>query len=388
MTAELYNDHKFSKKDVLLLDGIDNFTRHDLDQLAARRRGGVPEAILSVCVSTTAACNIRCWYCYALENKKRNKDQLTAEEYKSLIDQAVDLGARTMIVCGDGEPTYDSLLTEAILPHGRKRGLQPVVVTNGTVFGNDLTARQLHGMTGRDLTKFIADHGASLLVKLETLDGALYEQIVQKEGAWGWFMQGLDNIMESGFAKHEDRADGTYTRLSFTGIATKENYESVPAMKKFARDHGAQYICKVPSPTGGALDHVDTKLFAPDVVAKVRKEIDLYTDKRETLTPIILDGDACMTCLAWHLGPVISETGYYVECYTSTADKFGSIREKSLAQLLRETQKDTVFDNPCPIKDRLYAKLTDQRGGGTGEPLMQIKKLTRKGDVVSGVSVR
>jgi MoaA/NifB/PqqE/SkfB family radical SAM enzyme len=354
--AELYNDHTFSKKDILLLHGIDNFTRSDLDQLRLRREAGMPEAILSICVSTTAAFNIRCWYCYALSNKKPNPAQLSRVEYEELIDQAVELGAKTMIVCGDGEPTYDPHLTN-IISHAHQHGLTPVVVTNGTVFGNDAVAMNKHGMSGRQLAQFLYDHGASLLVKLETLDADLYEDIVKIPGAWNWFSTGISRLTEIGFGGTWDAEDGTYTRLSFTGIATTENINEVPKLREWARSKGAQYICKVPSPTGGALDSVQ-KLFPPDKVGEVRKQIDHYTDKRETLTPVVLDGDKCMTCLAWHLGPVITETGDYVECYTATEFTFGNVREKSLRQILLDKKKGTDFDNPCPIKDRLYAKLT------------------------------
>ncbi|MFE7117240.1 radical SAM protein [Streptomyces sp. NPDC057654] len=358
-TANLFNDHTFSKKDVLLLHGIDNYNRDDLDLLKEVRENGNPDAILSICVSTTSACNIRCWYCYALGNKKRNPSQLSVDEYRNLIDQAVDLGARTMIVCGDGEPTYDPALTD-IVRHAVSRELMPVIVTNGTIMGNDRVSKHLHGLDGRELTQFLSDSGASLLVKLETLDPKLYESIVNVRGAWEKFEAGVDRMMAAGFGDTWEQPDGTYTRMSFTGIATKENVDSVPTMKQWARDHNAQFICKVPSPIGGALDQAATKLFPPAEVESVRTLIDNYTDKRETLTPIVLDGDKCMTCLAWHLGPVITEEGYYVECYTATEATFGNVREKSLSQLLKEKVKGTDWDNPCPIKDRLYVQLTQK----------------------------
>lgn len=368
--AELFNEHTFSKKDVLLLNGIDNYNREDLDILKSVRENGKPDAILSICVSTTSACNIRCWYCYALGNKRRNPRQLSIEEYRELIDQAVDLGAKTMIVCGDGEPTYDPNLIPMI-EHATSRDLMPVVVTNGTIIGNDRVCQHIHGRDGASLASFLIDHNASLLVKLETLDPALYEGIVGVKGAWRKFETGVNRMLDAGFGRTWEQPDGTYTRLSFTGICTQENIGHIPAMKSWARERHAQYICKVPSPTGGALDQAH-KLFPPREVAKVRDYVDGYTDKRETLTPIVLDGDKCMTCLAWHLGPVITEEGHYVECYTSTGDTFGSIRTMSLSELLRAKVKGTDWDNPCPIKDRLYVQLTKLQRDTA--PALQVKK--------------
>jgi MoaA/NifB/PqqE/SkfB family radical SAM enzyme len=345
-------------RDVILLNGIDNFSREEVDALKRKRDAGQPEAILSIGISTTSACNIRCWYCYALENKgRRNPEQLSRAEYIDLIDQAVDLGARTMIVCGDGEPTYDPELVPIVV-HARSKGLTPVVVTNGTVFGNDKISNNVHGMSGEELTQTLYDNGASLLVKLETLNPALYEEMVKVKSGWTAFEKGIERVKAAGFGATWKAGESTYSRLAFTGVATKENIDEISALKQFSRDNGAQFICKIPSPTGGAFDSID-KLFPVDKVDEIRAYIDNYTDKRETLTPIILDGDGCKTCLAWHLGPVISETGQYVECYTSTKDSFGSIREQSLKDILRGKQKNIDFDSPCPIKDRLYLELNN-----------------------------
>jgi MoaA/NifB/PqqE/SkfB family radical SAM enzyme len=342
--------------DLILLRGIDNYTQPELDDLKRRRDAGMPEAILSICVSMTSACNIRCWYCYALGNKKVNPEQLRLQEYLDLIDQAAELGAKTLVVCGDGEPTYDPLLLPVVSHAFRNYGMTPVVVTNGTIFGADRISMARHRVDGSGLASFLYDHGASLLVKLETLDATLYEATVGIEDSWHWFDTGVRRIVDAGFGKTWQEPAGTFSRLSFTGIATKDNFGEIPSMRAWARSLGAQYICKVPSPTGGALDCIG-KLFPVNEVAEVRDYVDQFSDKRETLTPIILDADKCMTCLAWHLGPVITETGHYVECYTSTDHSFGNIREKSLRELLRDKKKESDFTSPCPIKDRLYVNL-------------------------------
>lgn len=345
-----------NKTDPYYLWGIDNYTKDELFALRDERDAGRPERILSICVSTTAMCNVRCWYCYALANKSRNPHKLSQDEYRRMIHEAAELGAKTMIICGDGEPTYDPDLLP-ILECGANLGMLPVLVTNGTIMGDDRIASQLHGMTGRELTQEVYDRGASLLVKLETLKPALYEQMLAVEGIWEKFMVGVANICEAGFGNVWEDGKRKFTRLSFTGICTRQNRDEVPLMLAWARERGGQYICKVPSPTGGALDHKDDYLFSPNEIPTVRDWLGDYTDKRETLTPIVLDEENCMTCMAWHLGPVISEDGYYVECYTSTATHLGSIREKSLKDLLLSRTKDNDFTSPCPIKDRLYTKL-------------------------------
>jgi len=346
------------KSDPYYLQGIDNYTKDDLFRVRDEREAGRPERILSICVSTTAMCNVRCWYCYALANKSRNPNKLSVDEYRNLIREAAELGATTMIICGDGEPTFDPDLIP-ILEEGAERGMIPVLVTNGTIMGDDATALRIHGMNGAALTARVHALGASLLVKLETLRPSLYEQMLAVDGIWEKFEVGVRRIVDAGFGDTwlDSRTQQRFTRLSFTGVCTRQNRDEIPGMLAWARERGGQYICKIPSPTGGALEHKDDYLFSVQEVPSVRDWLADYTDKRETLTPIVLDEEHCMTCMAWHLGPVITEDGRYVECYTSTGFDYGNIRKSSLRELLLQKAKDTDFTSPCPIKDRLYTQL-------------------------------
>ncbi len=343
---------------ILHLNGIDNYTREDLDDLKNLRLNN-PAAILSICISTTSACNLRCWYCYALANKRFNPNQLKKEEYISLISEAVDLGAKTVIICGDGEPTNDVLL-KAIISYGFNKGLTSVVVTNGTILGNEQLSQKIHKCSAKELVEFLYLNNASLIVKLETLKEESYNRIVQVEGSWHNFNKGVENILDAGFNKTWQNGNHIFTRLAFTGICTKENHEEVPVLKQYSAKLNAQFIFKVPSPTGGALIHANEKLFPFKEITNIKNYVNQYSDKHETLTPLIMDSEGHLTCMAWHLGPVISEEGNYVECYTSSGKSFGNIRESSLRDLLFKKEKDTNFSTPCPIKERLYKKLTEQ----------------------------
>lgn len=340
---------------ILHLNGVDNYTQKDLEDLKKRRMEN-PSAILSICISTTSACNLRCWYCYALANKQFNPRQLKKEEYMSLISEAADLGAKTLIICGDGEPTYDALL-KPILVYGVKKGLIPVVVTNGTILGNNQLANKIHKCSAKELTEFLYYHNASLLVKLETLRENLYNQLVQVDKAWDSFSKGVENMQGIGFNRTWEMGEQAFTRLAFTGVCTQENYEEVPILRQYATNLNAQFIFKVPSPTGGALTHARKKLFPLSEINNIKKYVSQYSDKHETLTPLVVDSEGHLTCMAWHLGPVITEDGNYVECYTSSGKSFGNIRNSSLRILLFRKDKDTKFSTPCPIKERLYNNL-------------------------------
>ena len=49
-------------------------------------------------------CNLRCVYCYASSGKKLHNELTLRRRSTDALDQAIDLGARRIIVIGGGEP--------------------------------------------------------------------------------------------------------------------------------------------------------------------------------------------------------------------------------------------------------------------------------------------
>lgn len=76
----------------------------------------------------TQGCNLRCTYCYQSATVAR-PNELSTEEGKNLVDQALELGVRTFVFTG-GEPFSRHDLLE-IASYSRNRGLQTSVITNG-----------------------------------------------------------------------------------------------------------------------------------------------------------------------------------------------------------------------------------------------------------------
>lgn len=84
--------------------------------------------IKSICFLTTYNCNARCSFC---ECGPRERDRLSLDEMKRLIDEALELGTVGQVVFSGGEPTLlgDELLEGIAYAHERK--MLTRVVTNG-----------------------------------------------------------------------------------------------------------------------------------------------------------------------------------------------------------------------------------------------------------------
>lgn len=128
-------------------------------------------------------CNLRCIYCYAGIDKKPLQNELSLDEQKKIISDAKELGAKTVVLCGDGEPTMDKNLVE-MAKHAKNNNMVMVVVSNAVIFGDDDLCKKIHKMDGESLLKSLYDNDVSLIIKLESLDEQKYEYVVGVKGAY------------------------------------------------------------------------------------------------------------------------------------------------------------------------------------------------------------
>lgn len=338
-----------------VLNGLDSYGKEELDNFWKNYdpKKDAPK-ILSICLSCSVRCNLKCIYCYA-GPKKPAKNELTLEEQKSIIGQAKELGAKTAVVCGDGEPSMDKNIVP-IAQYCHELGIICIVVTNAIIFGDDKFSRKVHGVSGWELANLLYDAGVSLMVKMDAMYPGKYDTIVGIKGAYQKFNRAINNITNIGFGNSERVGEVDITRLSFSAVVMRNTIGDLRKMKEFANEKGGQFICKLPSLVGDALSHLNFMFPASDYES-IREIIMEYTSKRETLmadTP---------RCIAWHYGPVIDTAGEIRECYTSECRKgrIGNIREDALGELIKKRNKlyDISVKDFCPVKTRINKEFAE-----------------------------
>jgi MoaA/NifB/PqqE/SkfB family radical SAM enzyme len=340
-----------------VLRGLDSYTREELarywnsfDPL------GYEPRILGIGLSCSHICNLRCVYCYTGPLTPK-ADELTEAEQKDIVTQARALGAKMAIMCGDAEPLMDKNLLP-IIKHCHENDMTCVVVTNAIALGEDRIARAIHGMDSASVVSFIYEHGASIIAKMDSCREETYNSIVDVPGSWAKFKLAIDRLVNAGFTRYDERDNVRVTRLAFSGVVMKHTLAEVPMMRDFAQGLGAQFICKLPTLVGTALQHLDC-MFPVERYEEIRAVLKQYTEKRETL---MVDTPRCM---AWHYGPVIGINGDIRECYTSDCkgDQWiGNIRRHSLKELIvkRNRVYDITTDDFCPVKARINEELKSQ----------------------------
>ena len=69
--------------------------------------------LLSLYLDTT--CNLDCIFCFLDSGKSHRSEQLSLKEYKDLIQQGKELGVRSTLFFGAGEPLLDKKLFPLII---------------------------------------------------------------------------------------------------------------------------------------------------------------------------------------------------------------------------------------------------------------------------------
>lgn len=142
--------------------------------------------LLSFDLEITARCNNRCRHCYInlpAEDPLAKDNELKFEELKTVIDEAVSMGALWCLVTG-GEPLLREDFADIYL-YLKKKGLLVSVFTNATLL-TAAHAKLFNQYPPRDLE--ITVYG----VTEET-----YEHITRTQGSYAAFRRGLDQLLNN-----------------------------------------------------------------------------------------------------------------------------------------------------------------------------------------------
>lgn len=172
----------------------------------------------------TPLCNWKCPYCYADENPNETEvEAAPIEDMLSWIDQGVQLGATGLTVNGTFEPTMGKDWF-TVLEHSVERGLNTMMVTNGT------------GLNERNVGR-LRDLDVSVLIKLNVpiaRRGDKYFEEYRKFQArmsgkkdssrvYERIIRNLDLLKEYGFNTEIRQGEDIVTSLGVESVIVKPN---------------------------------------------------------------------------------------------------------------------------------------------------------------------
>jgi len=175
--------------------------------------------LVSFDLEVTARCNNNCRHCYInlpAEDKDVEKDELSLEQIKKIVDQVVDLGALWCLVTG-GEPLLRGDFFDIYL-YLKKKGLLVSVFTNATLI-NQKHIELFRKYPPRDIE--VTVYG----VTQET-----YEQVTQRQGSFNAFISGLNLLLQGGI------------KVRFKAMALRSNVHELKQISEFCRARTKDYF--------------------------------------------------------------------------------------------------------------------------------------------------
>lgn len=162
-------------------------------------------------LSLTDSCNLRCLYCYNIDEREQSisqgRDTLSDSEIMELIDTLVDNDFEYIIFTG-GEPmSRKSIFTLA--KYARDKGLGTNLLTNGTRFTHE-NVRQ------------VADLFDSITVSLDSSIESEHD-MTRGRGSWQRTIRGLDFL--TSVCKH---------KIALRPVITSHNIENLHLLPEFA----------------------------------------------------------------------------------------------------------------------------------------------------------
>ena len=298
-------------------------------------------------IGVRAVCNYDCVYCYAGHSDKRG--DLSVEEYLGVIEQAAELGVKTIIMTGAGGKSEPGLFKGLlpILEAASIRGISTAIFTNGTQFGDDKIAA-IHGLNAKEMAARARELKLSVFLSCESLQPERYAAIVKRP--FKAFEIGMANLIDAGFTNKP----GEETSVTISSVIMRSNFEELPTLREFAHGNGWQYICKFPTLAGSALDHPDL-FFSPKEASERHQIVAALRDKPETLT-VVYEGKEY--CLVNQVGMSFDNLGAPLNCLSGceiSGRKDVNLKSMSLVDIIlhKKHLADMGIGN-CPKKAAFY----------------------------------
>jgi radical SAM protein with 4Fe4S-binding SPASM domain len=170
--------------------------------------------LLRIGLGLTKVCNLSCVYCFSAAGRERD-EELCISDYTTILQQAKSMGAKTVVIVGEGEPFLFSDFRELLYLCNRLN-MVPVVFTNGT-------------QIDAGMVDVLYEVGASLIVKVNSLDSDVHDGLVGYPGSHRKVMDVLSTLLLKGFARSEP------TRLAIETVIVQDNIKSIEDLWQYCR---------------------------------------------------------------------------------------------------------------------------------------------------------
>ena len=317
--------------------------------------------LLTLDLDFGSRCSLNCPFCFRRDNSvDKHQRAMRTEDVLTLVDEAMELGLRTVKFLGAGEPLENPGFLH-LLRELSDRGIISVVFTKTGILGNDRQVNQLYGGQGigssQKLCEVLESLGVSIVLGFNSLDPEIQSLMV---GNGRQYVERRDrsllNLLDTGFA------DSNPTRLAL-GInpITNLNIRGAAGLYKWARVRNI-YAIVTPTMISGRAKGDAWRLMTPKVNELEQLYVDIYNFNFQTglqsKNQVLKEGISAYAgghpCNQVSTGLYVTLNGVVLRCPGSEDTVQGNIWTRSIEDVWltsKNYQMRGTFNCACVAKD-------------------------------------
>ena len=289
--------------------------------------------VTSVMFELTYNCSAKCIHCFndgaareSDETSKRNRKELTLNDYKRIIDELYSLGLYRVCLTG-GDPFSKPEVWE-ILDYLYNKNIVFDIYTNGLSITHHVE-------------KLCSLYPRLIGVSIYSADEAIHDKITRVNGSLKRTLQAVENIAYYGVP------------MAFKCVIFKTNVKSYHTVESLAKKHGAvlQYEVNLSNGVDGDTSIVNNLRLPPEVleVVLLDKNISMYVGKELPDYGARNRDMETSPCLAASGTFNITPEGNLTPCCAFPAS-LGDLKEKTVEEILK-TSKTLKLWQSLKVKD-------------------------------------
>ena len=186
---------------------------------------GIPRGPYTLELYPTLRCNLDCAFCDTTYRKARQKDELTLDRYRRLLDEAADLEVRRCYILGGGEPMVARDIVLTLMRGLKAHGIHGILGTNGTLFTRAILEETVD--IGWDEIHFSLD-GAT---------AAVQDRLRGRRGVFNKVTQAIRGLRDL-----KRKAGKETPRMVLHTVVTRQNYHQLGDIVALAADLGCYRV--------------------------------------------------------------------------------------------------------------------------------------------------
>lgn len=286
-------------------------------------------------------CNYRCLKC-CNRFRKFKSGKLSLGKIKDTILRLKKLGAKVLVVAGEGEPTLNRNF-KSIVKFADENDIIPYVFTNGS-------------RINQTLVYFLAKHKTSLIINMDSFNPQKYDAYVGRKESFNMLMKNLRHIRKCYQKNIYESGEYKIVSLAINLVLNNENQNQIPKIKKFC-DGDIVFVVNEPINIGSA------KKFWKGKFDGTETEVNVYRNISYPLGTLNPDSE----CSYMRNGLSIGSDGQILTCAYAleTQGLYGNINE-NLTSVRQKVMKsvDNFYSkygkSRCILRHPEYKKFVEE----------------------------